>query len=149
MVTPDTLSIWLKEQAWPLGIIFILVAVAFVILKLSATSRHRSLSRQRSAVTEQTFVDNLAQFNFDPVITGATYRYLQQVQGIRFPILSTDALDEDLGMDSDDVDQTLRELLRSLQREETPGLRHEHILTVEDLVRHVQASPRIKKSVAA
>jgi hypothetical protein len=149
MVTPDTLSIWLKEQAWPLGIIFALVAVAFVLLKLSAVRRHRMLSRQRSAVTEQTFVEHLVQFNFDPVIAGVTYRYLQEVQGIRFPILPSDKLDEDLGMDSDQVDQTVRDLVRSLQREETRALRHEPILNVEGLVRHLQASPRIKKNIAA
>jgi hypothetical protein len=149
MVTPDTLSIWLKEQAWPLGILFALVVAAFAILKISAVRRHRVLSRQREGITEQTFVEHLAQFNFDPVITGATYRYLQEVQRIRFPILPSDNLDEDLGLDSEDLDQTLRELLRSLHREGKAGLRHEPILTVEDLVRYLQASPRVKSTVAA
>ncbi len=149
MVTPDTLSIWLREQAWPIGIILFLVAAALVVLKLSAQRRHAALVRERAGVTETSFVDHLANFNFDPVITGATYRYLQTVQLVKFPILPGDALDEDLGLDSEDVEQTVRELLHSLRREESPGLRYEPLNTVEDLVRHLQASPRKAESIAA
>jgi hypothetical protein len=149
MVTPDTLSIWLKEQALPIGILLILVGVALLILKLSAVRRRVVLSRQRSSVTEQTFVAHLAQYNFDPLITGTTYRYLQEVQQVDFPILPSDALDEDLGLDSDDLEQTIGDLLHSLQRVEAPGLRHVPVLTVEDLVRHLQASPRRNQQAAA
>lgn len=149
MVTPDTLSIWLKEQALPIGIVLILVGLAFLALKISASRRRIVLSRERNGVTERTFVEHLAQYNFDPVITGTTYRYLQEVQGIGFPILPSDALDEDLGLDPDDFEQTIRELLQSLHREEVPGLRYEPVLTVEDLVRHLQASPRKNQQAAA
>jgi len=140
---------WLKQQVWPIGILITLVAVTFMVLKLSASYRNAVLSRQRRGVTEQTFVEHLAQYNFNPLITGTTYRYLQEVQQIKFPILPSDALDEDLGLDSDDVDQVIHELLRSLNREEVPGLRQEPILTVEGLVRHLQASPRKKYKAAA
>jgi hypothetical protein len=149
MVTPDTLCLWLKEQAVPVGIILLLVGAAFLILKVSAIRRRAILSRERSGINEQVFVRHLARYNFDPVITGSTYRYFQEVQRVQFPILPSDALDEDLGLDSDDLDQTLRDLLRSLRREEVPGLRYDPILTVEDLVRHLQASPRKNQRAAA
>jgi hypothetical protein len=140
---------WLKQQAWPIGILIALVAATFIVLKLSASYRNAVLSRRRRGMTEQTFVEGLARYNFDPVIAGTTYRYLREVQQIKFPILPSDALDEDLGLDPDDVDQMIHDLLRSLHREEVPGLRNEPILTVEGLVRHLQASPRRKYKAAA
>jgi hypothetical protein len=149
MVTPDTLSIWLKEQALPVGIVLILIGLALLALKISASRRRTVLSRERHGVTEQTFVEHLAQYNFDPVITGTAYRYLQEVQGIQFPILPSDLLDEDLGLDHDDLEQTISELLQSLQRQESPGLRYTPVVTVEDLVRHLQASPRRSRQAAA
>jgi hypothetical protein len=149
MFTPDSVSIWLKEQAWPIAIILLLAVAVFILLKLSVIHRRAVLSRQREGDTEQTFVENLARYNFDPLITATTYRYLQQVQRIRFPILPSDALDEDLGLDCEDVNQTVRELLVALKREEAPGLRHEPMMTVEDLVRHLQASPRKRQQSAA
>ena len=149
MATPETLMMWLRDQAVPLAILVMLVIAAYLILKTSSSRRTASLVREREGVTEATFVEHLEQFHFDPVITGATYRYLQQVQNVSFPILPSDALDEDLGLDSDDVEQTLRELLRSLNRMDAPGLRHEPTITVEDLVRHLQASPRAAQSIAA
>ena len=149
MVTPDTLSIWLKEQAWPIGIVLLFIGLAFLILKVSAVRRRVVLTRQRNGVSEETFVEHLAQYNFDPLITGTTYRYLQEVQRVDFPIVPSDKLDEDLGLDHDDLEQTLRELLQSLQRQEVPGLRYDPVITVEDLVRHLQASPRRGQQAAA
>jgi hypothetical protein len=140
---------WLKEQVWPIVILIALVAVVLIVLKLSASYRNAVLSRERRGVTEQTFVEHLAQYNFDPVIAGTTFRYLQEVRQIKFPILPSDALDEDLGLDPDDVDQAIHDLLRLLHREEVPGLRQGPVLTVEGLVRHLQASPRRKHSAAA
>jgi hypothetical protein len=149
MLTPDSLSVWLKEQSWPIGIVLSLVVVGFIILKVSAHRRQTKLSRERSHVTEELFVDHLAQYNFDPLITGTTYRYLQEVQGVQFPVLPSDDLDEDLGLDHEDIEQTIRELLVSLHREHAPGIRYEPIHTVEGLVRHLQASPRIGQQAAA
>ncbi len=149
MVTPDTLSIWLKEQAWPIAIILFLAVAAFLAVKLSAQRRHKALGNERSGVSEETFVAHLSQFGFDPVIAGTTYRYLQEVQLVQFPILPADLLDEDLGLDSEDIEQSVTELLSSLQRVEQPGLRYEPLHTVEELVRHLQASPRKAQSAAA
>jgi hypothetical protein len=145
MFTPDTFSMFLTQQAWPLGIVVFLVVAVLLLLKISAGSRRARLTRERSHVTEQTFVDHLAQFNFDGRITRTTYRYLQDVQNVHFPILPTDALDEDLGLENDDIEQTIHELLRALKRKEAPGRSHAPIITVEDLVRHLQACPWIRE----
>jgi hypothetical protein len=148
MDTPDTLTIWLREQAWPIAIILGLVILAFIVLKISARRRHNALARERDGVTESTFANHLQHYGFDPVIAAATYRYLQQVQLVKFPILPGDQLDEDLGLDSEDINQTVREMTNHLGRQFNPGLMHKPLVTVEDLVRMLQASPRIV-SVAA
>jgi acyl carrier protein len=149
MVTPDTLSIWLKEQAWPIGIVVVCVILAFVILKLSAKRRHEALAREREGVSEATFAAHLQRYGFDPVIAASTYRYLQEVQLVQFPILPGDQLDEDLGLDSEDIKQTVREMTAALGREFNPGLLHKPLVTVEDLIRVLQASPRRAETIAA
>jgi len=142
MVTPDTLTIWLKEQAWPIGIIVACVVLAFLLLKISASRRHKALARERNGITETTFAAHLERYGFDPVIAAATYRYLQERQRVNFPILPGDQLDEDLGLDSEDITQTVREMTVNLGRQFNPGLLHKPLVTVEDLVRMLQASPR-------
>ena len=149
MQVPVTLSAWVRAQAVPLSIVSLLIAGVVLLLKISAQRRSRALSAERAGVTEQTFVDHLAQFNFDPVICGTTYRYMQQVQGIEFPILPSDSLDEDLGLDQEGLEQTVRELKLALRRTGASGLRHQPLVTVEDLIRHLQASPRRSSSAAA
>src|SRR5206468_8501013 len=131
-----TFSMFLKQQAWPLGIVIFLLISAWLLLKVSATSRRARLRRERSHITEDTFVEHLVQYGFDGLITRTTYRYLQDVQNVDFPILWSDALDEDLGLDSEDVDQTVRDLLVALKRTEAPGVSHAPVITVENLVRH-------------
>ena len=150
MVTPDTLTIWLREQAWPIGIFVGLALLAFLVLKISASRRHQALSREREGVTESTFATHLERYGFDPIIAAATYRYLQEVQLVKFPILPGDQLDEDLGLDSEDINQTVREMTNALGRQFNPGLLHKPLVTVEDLVRMLQASPRrVAQPVAA
>jgi hypothetical protein len=149
MVTPDSLSVWLNEQAWPIAIIVACIVFAFVALKVSAKRRHKALAAQREGVTEATFTAHLQQYGFDPAITGAAYRYLQEVQRVNFPILPGDLLDEDLGLDTEDIEQTVTELAVALKRDQSPGLRHTPLVTVEDLVRLLQASPRMSRSAAA
>jgi hypothetical protein len=142
MDTPDTLMIWLRQQAVPIGIILALVLLALLVLKISASRRHKALAREREGVTENTFAEHLQRYGFDPVIAAATYRYLQEVQLVKFPILPGDQLDEDLGLDSEDINQTVREMTHALGRQFNPGLLHKPLVTVEDLVRMLQASPR-------
>jgi len=142
MVTPDSLTIWLKEQAWPIGLLLVCALLVYLLLKFSAGRRHQALAREREGVTEYTFADHLKDYGFDPVIAAATYRYLQEVQLVKFPILPGDKLDEDLGLDSEDISQTIREMTNALGRQFVPGLLHKPLVTVEDLVRMLQASPR-------
>lgn len=133
---------WLRDQAWPVAFILAAALLVLAVLTISAFHRRSTLRRERSAVTEESFVEQLERRHFDPLICATTYRYLQDVQGIGFPILSSDLLDEDLGLDSEEVDQSLRELSSSLHRRMLPALRHEPAVTVEDLIRRLQAFPR-------
>jgi hypothetical protein len=149
MITPIDLSIWLKEQAMPIGIVVGCLILAFIVLKISAKRRHEALKREREGVTEESFASHLEKFGFDPLIAAAVYRYLQQVQRVQFPILPGDQLDEDLGLDSEDIKQTVREMLPALGREFNPGLLHKPLITVEDLLRLLQASPRAATVAAA
>ena len=149
MVTPDTPLLWLKEQSFPIALILLGILVAFLVVRISARRRHDKLLRERDGINEGSFTTHLERYGFDPQITSTTYRYLQQVQRVQFPILPGDALDEDLGLDSEDIQQTVRELTETLGREPNPGLRSTPMVTVEDLVRLLQASPRKVRSLAA
>jgi acyl carrier protein len=146
MAGPDTLTIWLREQAWPILIVLMCVLLVYALLKFSAQRRIENLIRERAGISVKSFSEDLQRYGFDPMIATATYRYLQQVQRIQFPILASDSLDEDLGLDSEDVEQTVNELGIALQREQAPGLRYSPLVTVEDLVRLLQASPRARQS---
>ena len=142
MQTPSTLSIWLSEQAVPLAIILCLIAFVMVVLSLSARSRRVRLNEERSGTNEDTFVESLELYGFDREISRTVYSYLQNHQNVHFPIEPSDLLDEDLGLDLVDLDQTVREVFQMTRREYKPGLRHMPLITVEDLVRFIQASPR-------
>jgi len=148
MQIPSTISIWLSEQAGPLALIVALLAFVMIILYVSAKSRNARLNEARSHVNEDTFVDSLTTYGFDPNIARTTYRYLQDKQNVRFPIEASDHLDEDLGLDLVDVDQSIVDILTLTERLHQPGLQHGPIVTVEDLVRFVQASPRLSELAA-
>lgn len=142
MQTPSTLSIWLSEQAVPLAIIVALLGFVMIVLYTSASARRVKMNEVRSGVNEDTFVDSLLVYGFDPIIARATYRYLQEKQLVSFPIEATDQLDEDLGLDLVDVDESILDILKLTDRQFQPGLKFAPIVTVEDLVRLIQASPR-------
>ena len=133
---------WLGEQGVPLVFIGFAVLMGFAFLYFSVESRRAALVRDRSGRTADTFTENLAAYGFDPEIAGATYRYLQQVHRISFPILPKDDLDCDLGLNDDDVKQAVRDLLDESGRDYLPGLVDLPLATAVDLVRYVQASPR-------
>jgi len=126
----------------PLVFIGFALLMGFALLYFSAQSRRAALRRDRSGRTEETFVEYLAGYGFDQEIARATYRYLQQVQQVTFPILAKDDLDRDLGMDDDEVKRTVLDLLNETGREYLPGLLDSPLVTVVDLVRYIQASPR-------
>jgi hypothetical protein len=146
--TSDSILLWLSQQALPLLILCLLAALIVLALHLSAKHRLQRMNDARVGVNEDTFVNSLLVFGFDPAIARATYRYLQQTQRVNFPIERGDLLDEDLGLDSDEIEESLIDLLNITQRLHRPGLRHAPLVTVEDLVRVVQASPRLSELAA-
>ena len=142
MQIPSTVGIWLSEQALPLAIIVALLAFVMIVLFVSARSRKAKMNLARSGANEDTFVNSLLIYGFDPAIARTTFRYLQEKQRVSFPIEATDQLDEDLGLGLSDVDESIRDLLKLTERIYQPGLKHAPLVTVEDLVRLIQASPR-------
>ena len=148
MQTPSTLSIWLSEQAIPLAIIVVLLSLVMITLYVSARNRRVRMNEARSGNNEDTFVNSLVIYGFDPMISRNTYRYLQSTQKVSFPIEANDLLDEDLGLDNADVEESVHDLMDSNGRLYQPGLQHDPIATVEDLVRFIQASPRLSELAA-
>lgn len=142
MATHNPFSLSLQEQAIPILAIVLCLGVAFLLLKWVASRRHRALQREREGVDEASFSHQMQMQGFDPVIARSTFRYLQEVQKVPFPILPADDLDTDLGLDSEDIQQTLRDLTSALGRRLNAILLHKPLITVEDLVRVLQASPR-------
>ena len=148
MQTPSTLWIWLSEQAVLLALIVAFLAFVMIALSISARNRRVRLSQARSGITIDTFVDALFSVGYDPEICQTVYTYLQDKQNVHFPIEASDLLDEDLGLDLVDLDETVRDVLRLTRRRYQPGLRHTPLVTVEDLVRFVQASPKLMEKAA-
>ena len=148
MQTPSTTWIWLSEQAVPLAIIVAFIALVFIALYTSARSRQRRMNETRSHINEDTFVHSLLVHGFDPVISRTTFRYMQEKQRVRFPIEATDHLDEDLGLGLSDVEESVHDILRLTGRLYQPGLQDAPLVTVEDLVRLIQASPRLSELAA-
>ena len=148
MQTPSNMSIWLSEQAMPLALIVLLLAFVLMVLYLSARNRRTKMNEERSGVSEDTFVSFLGTYGFDSHIARTTYRYLQEKQNVSFPIQASDLLDEDLGLDSEDIKESVLDLLAINQRLHQPGLYHSPLVTVEDLVRFIQASPRLSELAA-
>jgi hypothetical protein len=148
MQTPSTTGIWLIEQAGPLAIIVAFIVFVFAVLYLSARRRRARMNAARSHVNEDTFVHSLQIYGFDPAIARTTYRYLQEKQNVHFPIEATDHLDEDLGLGVSDVDESIQDILALSGRVHQPGLQDAPLVTVEDLVRLIQASPRRSEMAA-
>ena len=148
MQTPSTVSIWLSQQAGPLVIIGLLLAFIMTVLYFSARGRRAKMNEERSGVNEDTFVQFLTTYGFDSKIARTTYRYLQEKQNVSFPIQAGDLLDEDLGLDLLDVEQSVRDLFALNNRLYQPGINHSPLTTVEDLVRFIQASPRLSELAA-
>lgn len=148
MQTPSTLSIWLAEQAVPLAIIVALLGFVLIVLHFSARTRKAQMNEARSGVNEDTFVNSLLIYGFDPMIARTTFRYLQEKQLVSFPIEATDQLDEDLGLGLEDVEESVQDILKLNDRVYQAGLKHTPIVTVEDLVRLIQASPRTSAMAA-
>jgi hypothetical protein len=144
MSTLISVQQWLGEQIVPVAFIGFAILMGIAMVYLSAQSRRSALVRDRAGRTEETFADYLAAYGFDPGIARTTYRYLQEVQRVGFPIVPMDDLDRDLSLDDEAVNQTLRDLLEQTGREYLPGLLTSPLVTVVDLMRCIQASPRLE-----
>jgi len=147
-VRTNSITAWLGHHAWPLWLLLAAAVLCIVLLQLSAWSRERRLRRRRAGVTQETFTAQLQQYGFDPVITSATFRYLREVQLVPFPVLPGDDLEKDLGLSPEDVDESVRDLSVALRREYMPGMQPTPLVTVEDLIRLLQASPRMLRTAA-
>jgi hypothetical protein len=137
-----SLTHWLGEQVVPLFFIGFAILMGIAMVFLSARSRRSSLNRDRSGRTEETFAEDVAAYGFDPMIARTAYRYLQDQQGVAFPIEPGDDLDRNLGLDGEEVNMTVRDLLAETGREYLPGLLDSPLVTVVDLVRYIQVCPR-------
>jgi hypothetical protein len=144
----STIEQWLGQQLVPLYLIGFALLMGLAIVFLSAQHRRATLKRSRSGRTEDTFVAELAAQGFDPLLARAAYVYLHTHQRAPFPLEPLDDLERDLGFDPEDIDQTVRELLQQTGRAHFPGLLSSPIVTVQDLVRFLQASPRRDRMVA-
>lgn len=133
---------WLVEQIVPVFFIGFALLAGLALLYFSAQSRAAARRRDRAGQNEDTFVEQLAAHGFDDEIARMTYRCLEERTRVEFPILPGDDLDQDLGLDSDDVRETLMEVTARVGREYLPGLVTVPIVTVAELVRAVQGSPR-------
>ena len=133
---------WVTQQMVPLAIIVGVLAVGIGILWVSARSR-RNEDDERSGKNVDSFVEGLAAFNFDPKIARTTYEYLIQMEGIDFPIFPEDTLREDLGISDEEKEQAIEFLLAENGRASRLGIQNQPVITVADLVRFVQASPRV------
>ena len=142
MFSLSSIGQWLAEQFVPVLFVFFALLMGVAMVFISARNRRASLNRDRSGRTEETFAEYLAAYGFDPDIARLTYRYLQERQGVAFPIEPADDLDRNLGLDEDDIERSLRDLLDQTGREYLPGLVSSPLVTVVDLVRCIQASPR-------
>jgi hypothetical protein len=148
-VRTEPIPAWLAHHAWPLWLLLAAVLVCAVLLRISAWSREYRLRRKRAGVTQETFTAQLQQYGFDPVIAGATFRYLHEVQMISFPVLPGDDLEKGLGLTPEEVEQSVRDLSMGLRREYSPGLQPTPLVTVEDLIRRLQSQPRTTKADVA
>lgn len=142
----NSITAWLGHHAWPLWLLLAAVVLCVILLKASAWIREHRLRRKRAGITQETFTAQLQQYGFDPVITSSTFRYMREVQLVPFPVLPGDDLENDLGLTPEEVDQSVRDLSIALRREYSPGLQPTPLVTVEDLIRLLQAEPRIVKT---
>ncbi|HXE09506.1 MAG TPA: hypothetical protein VN612_16505 [Acidobacteriaceae bacterium] len=133
---------WLLAQIVPVFSVGFALLAGLALVYFSAQSRKAARQRDRAGQNEDTFTERLAVYGFDVELARAVYRYLEQRTGVGFPILPNDDLDRDLGLDREDAMDALRELNAQVGREYLPGLVQTPLVTVADLLRAVQGSPR-------
>ncbi len=138
---------WLYGHALVLLCLGLVSAMAcFYILSKERHARRSNGVRTDSSA--RSFADLLERHGFDPAIALATYWYLQETQGRRFPILPSDDLQHDLGLSAEGIEHTYLALMALLGRKPALGWQRQPIQTVEDLIRILQSAQQ-SASVAA
>ena len=132
----------LRHKAVPTGLPLVTVAItALSLLGIVTICRRSAKLRLRSGVDEHSFARLLGDDFFDTDLARATFRYLRRECNIAFPILPSDVLTRDLGLGYADLRNVVIGLLHETGREYLPGVIDTRLVTVEDLVAYVQASP--------
>ena len=148
MQITDTLRGWLTDQALPFGLLLAFLAGGLVVVFVSRVMRNSRLATRRSGRDEVSFVNEMLHMGCDPGISRTAYAYLQHKRKIAFPILPEDRLDLDLGLEDTDVTDMVNYLLAADSREHASAQSYPPLITVQDVVRRVQASPMRRLMVA-
>jgi hypothetical protein len=142
----QTLSDWSMEQLGPLGIFLVIAGIAFVFFFLLARWREWDFARSRSGYGTDDFIRDMRIRGISEDVSRAGYEVIQNEQKVRFPIMPEDALDEQLGITDIDLMDTLVSILTRTGREKKAGLMHLPLVTVEDLLKLVQVSPKVHQT---
>lgn len=146
-VSPQVDS-WLYRHA----LVLVALGCMSVMACLYILSKERKARRSTGARTDssaRSFAKLLESNGFDPAIALATYWYLQETQGRRFPILPSDQLERDLCLSAEEIEHTLLALMALLGRKPALGWHRQAVVTVEDLIRVLQASTEQSATMAA
>ena len=128
-----------------LGVLSV-VACVYILAKERRASQSTGFRTDASA---RSFAKLLQSHGFDPAIALATYWYLQETQGRRFPIMPSDTLEVDLGLNPEEVEHTLLALMALLGRKPALGWHRASVTTVDDLIRVLQSAPQSSATIAA
>lgn len=140
MQTPESVRGWFEAQAAPVAILCGVVGTGLLLLAVFAWMNHKRLARNRAGEGIDSFLERMSVHGLDPHLCRLAYAYLQERIGVDYPVLPKDLLDEDLGMTDSEVDEMVSWLLIASSRNYEPGSTPGCILTVADVVRHVQGS---------
>jgi len=146
--TTNMLRVWLSDQALPFGLLLAFLAGGLFVVYVSGVMRKSRLASRRAGRDEASFVHEMLSLGYDLQICRTAYTYLQQEQKISFPILPEDRLNLDLRMADTDVTDMVHHLLTANGRERASGHSYTPLITVQDVVRQVQASPMRRLMVA-
>ncbi len=139
---------WLYAHALVLLVLGVLGGFACTYILAKERQARRS-NRFRTDTSARSFAKLLEDHGFDPALALATYWYLQETQGRRFPILPSDSLEQDLRLSPEEVEHTMLALMALLGRKPALGWHREPVQTVEDMIRVLQTAPQASATLAA
>jgi hypothetical protein len=144
--------LWFHHWLFALSVPTCTAAFVFTIASLPNNRRRILLLRNRTNVSGK-HSDEVFPFSYDdleieveiedsPDLELSIYRYLNEKTDL--PVLAHATLVEDLGLSDAQLGETIYELLAMNGREYSPGLFTYPLITVEDLVLYIEASPRVE-----